>query len=65
MTQVPDKDQKAPKEKDDHHDEANPMPEKVRQGYQEIIYATFFRPTQNNKGATSGSAFSISAKPLC
>ena len=27
MTQVPDKDQKAPKEKDDHHDEANPMPD--------------------------------------
>ncbi len=27
MTQVPDKDQKAPKEQGDHHDEANPMPD--------------------------------------
>ncbi|WGI26156.1 hypothetical protein QEN58_03620 [Halomonas alkaliantarctica] len=27
MTQVPGDDKKAPKEKDDHHDEANPMPD--------------------------------------
>lgn len=27
MTQFPEKDKKAPKDRDDHHDDANPMPD--------------------------------------
>ncbi|WP_386082394.1 hypothetical protein ACFIOZ_03910 [Vreelandella sp. F11] len=27
MSQLPEQDKKAPKEKGDHHDEANPMPD--------------------------------------
>lgn len=27
MTQIPENDKKAPKDRDDHHDDANPMPD--------------------------------------
>ncbi len=27
MTQTPENDKKAPKDRDDHHDDANPMPD--------------------------------------